>query len=210
MFASGRFADLTWPWRAWMGRPGRNWGDPVLTFMGQYPLFVGVGVAMSVTFPFVLVCLPTTRARAKVRLGHVARAALYQLGWVVPLTLAKTALVLCGAVQAQLNTLLAARSAVPGMPGMYQAPARSPDWADRLYRASWSAGEGIRGLLFALPPLWAGLVAAWLCWWWWVALRRGFRLEEARRVYWAAMIPTIIAVAIVLAVHPDFLWMVIR
>jgi hypothetical protein len=49
------------------------------------------------------------------------------------------------------------------------------------------------------------MLAVWWCWWWWATLVKGWRLKEAALVWCVAMAPTLVALGIILSLHPEFL-----
>jgi hypothetical protein len=197
------------PWRApYYSVSSPVTADSVMDFVGDYPIFVCVGAVMSIVFPLVLVCLPDTRARAKVRLGHVARAAVYQLAWLVPVMLFQSAKVL--SVGGWLLISLWQRSKTVPIPGptpgstMFSQPPLSP-WQSAVF----DMPRKIDVLAQEHWLLWLAILLPWWLWWWWAALRQGYRLENACRVYGVVLIPTLLAAAIILIVHPYFLRVVL-
>jgi hypothetical protein len=196
------------PWREPYLGPIQVTADSLMDSIGDYPIFVCVGVVMSIVFPLVFMCLPDTRARAKIRLSHVARAATYQLAWLVPVMLFKTAKVMFVGISYDITALRTAKATyIPGpTPGtmMYSAPPILP-WQTAVY----GVPRAIEVLAQEHWLLWLTMLLVWWLWWWWVALKRGYRLEQAGRVYGVVLIPTLLAAAIILVVHPYFLRVVL-
>jgi hypothetical protein len=192
------------PWRNPYSSPIQATADSVMDFVGDYPIFFCVGVVMSIMFPLVLVGLPDTRARAKIRLSHVARAAVYQLAWLVPVMMFQAAKVL--SVGMWLHISLWQRTKATLIPGptpgtmMYSAAPLSP-WQTAVF----GIPRDIEGLARDHWLPWLAILLPWWLWWWWAALKRGYRLEQAWRVYGVVLIPTLLAAAIILVVHPYFL-----
>jgi hypothetical protein len=83
-----RMTILLEPWRGRFTEPGGASGDPWMNFAARFPVFVAVGLAISLVLPLVLAFLPTTRARARGSARHLMRASVYQFAWFVPVMLA--------------------------------------------------------------------------------------------------------------------------
>jgi hypothetical protein len=137
--------------------------------------------------PAVLVLLPDTRLRAKLRMGHVLRGAVYGLAWILP------ALALRGVcrVLLALDTLTAVSATPTG------------GWPTFHMTAWFHAARLI--VMVAHQPwfIWMSVFMLWIMAWWWFALRVGWRVREYDRVWWAAMVPAWLAAAVAVAATDD-------
>ncbi len=137
-------------------------------------------LAMSVLLVVMVLVLKETRARAKVRLAHVARAGVYSLAWVVPVAG-------LGPVLRAVNLWLIANG--------FATPLVTTGWRGFMPFYHWG--------------YWFGPVAAvWLGAWWWMVLSRGWRLESPGRVWGAMMAGGVLAGAIVLALDWELIWLI--
>lgn len=131
----------------------------------RLPIYLLPAAAAWALVPVLLLALPVTRRRARVRTVHVLRAAVYGCAWIVPLF----ALRLIN--RAGMVVLVAADRWLFGS----QRP---------LYvRTHW---------LGAVLPTWTDIaygaaVALWLALWWWVAISRGMKLPHPRAVWAVTM-----------------------
>jgi hypothetical protein len=201
---SGLISVLVTPWTRWSWVPlKRAAGDPVMDFVARFPVFVGVGAVVTLVFPVVILGLPDTRAKAKVRFAHVCRAAVFQLAWLAPVMAAVAFQVLLSGVLLiiSMRQSILTTPMLGGPPGarIYRGPP-SP-----LQTPCMKLIRDVTDIAHDGWPIWVILFAIWWCLWWWFTLRRGFRLENAGLVWMTAMIPTAIAVLIVLALHPESL-----
>jgi hypothetical protein len=202
---SGYLLDLLIaPWRAPYSVPIQTTADSLMDFIGDYPIFICVGAVMSIVFPLVLVCLPDTRARAKVRLSHVTRAAVYQFAWLAPVMFFQTVKVLASGIGIQITIRQMAKvTPIPGpTPGSFVYPGAPATYWQTVLQ---SVPRDIEWLARDHWLLWLAILLPWWLWWWWAALKRGYRLEHAWRVYGVVLIPTLLAAVIILVAHPYFL-----
>lgn len=135
---------------------GTMWPPQIVWLLSGAPAYVYMALAMHGGYAALMLVLPTTRRIAKLRIGHIARAAVYGLAW-VPL--------LCVFRAARNGLLLVQAAATPmpaGWPGV-GAPGPRP------VRLADFGEEPIRFLLMA-----------WVALWWLSAMRRGWKLSE----YW--------------------------
>lgn len=150
--------DLAWEWR-------------------QFPrhvLWVPLLVALP---PLVLLLLPETRRRAKVRAGHVLRAAVYSLTWVVAVFLLDVLNALRVFTRTQTGLLI--------LDDWMPDPRSNPDWPMVVTDRS-----GVIAVVLLFP------LAAWLTLWWWFAVR-SWRLERTRAVMISLALIWALAVAVV-------------
>lgn len=159
-------------YQKWVG--GTAWG---YTFAPAWegtvwgPAYVPL-LAFTLMFAIMMLVLKDTRAKAKVRFGHVLRAGVFGLAWLVPLL----------AVAIAISALVAAANSPARVGWVYfTIGARS-------YYIPEVAGYGL------VPPL-----AAWVAWWWWLAVSRGWRIEQPAKVWWTACLAATLAMVIVLA-----------
>ncbi len=136
---------------------------------GLVTLATKVVWAVTLSTPIVLMCLPWTRRRAKVKVAHVVRATVYSLAAFVPLVLGRLLLEL-GFVPPTFGTQL-------GLPG-------------------GSAGFTTESNFWLVI---AAICAMVWCWSWWAAvLREHWKLTEARAVFLSVVVIQVLLVAIIL------------
>lgn len=174
----------TWLW--WMPYSS-GWLEPTLSWVrnfefrmaaGKYPWWALPFLVMLLVSPLMLVVLPWTRSRAKVELAHVGRWLVYgQSAWLV---------FLCWLVIAYAAGWVLYKFA-PGF-GSYANTAPEPWWASAIDVVGWPFSSTV------IVPL---LLMGWLCRWNWCALKHGMRFEEAKVLWWAVMVPTVLVGAIV-------------
>lgn len=134
--------------------------------------------------PAVFVLAPWTRARAKVRLGHVGRWWVYGQGWVVALFCWQMVILMLGLVQWWVLT--------PFVPGVTTAASIS-----RLYRWIGKVPAPMESKVI-VPAIWF----LWLMWWNGCALRTGMRLSAGLVIrIWVLLmgVTVLIGIAVVLA-----------
>ncbi|MDX2131795.1 MAG: hypothetical protein SFY69_07070 [Planctomycetota bacterium] len=136
-------------------------------------------LAMSVVLVVMMLVLPHTRARAKVRGAHVARAGVYSLAWMLPM-------MLLGPTLRALSLWLIGNG--------FATPLVTTGWRGFLPLYHW-------GYCYLL------LGAGWLGVWWWWALARGWKLESPVRVWVAANVAGLLAMTTVLTVDGQFAWL---
>ncbi len=121
---------------------------------------ISMFLACALGFPAMLVVLPVTRARSKVHLGHVFRAATYAIA---PLPIV---IVTVGLLSIEIG--------------------RFPTWVPALlvnwHRALVTPSDGVAIALWAAPTL-------WFVSWWFCALRTGFRMKDWLPALLAMAIP---------------------
>ncbi|MEL7473320.1 MAG: hypothetical protein AAGK04_08385 [Planctomycetota bacterium] len=147
----------------WYWPPSQSWPAPV-----------SAGLAFALGATVVLGVAPTTRRRARVRLTHVARAAIYSIAWLVPLAVVR--------LVERLVDLAIVPSAIG--PGWSIGP-----WADVqawLNAYWWPVG---------IP------IIAWQAWWWWVTLRRGWRVSGSTSVWVGLSVVGVLAAACAVVRH---------
>jgi hypothetical protein len=158
-----------------------------MNFVNQWrmvPAAATAPLAAGFIIPAVFLLLPVTRKLAKVRGAHVLRSAIFGTAWILPV------LVLRGVCRV-LTEIYYLESATHGW------TPRAP-W-ERYVRTAQSISR------FA-HEYWALLVLvtmAWVMWWWWLALRRGWRVTEYRRVWWALIVPAWLGAAIAVVISYD-------
>ncbi len=106
----------------------------------------------------VVLLLPHTRARAKVRPAHIARAGVFSLAWVAFPSLVHLALAL---------SAILVRLFSPASTG-----ARPPNTGMRF------ALSRVHNTLYSEWRVWMILTLVWLSAWWWFALTRGFKVQS--------------------------------
>ncbi|MGH7132876.1 MAG: hypothetical protein ACREJO_13120 [Phycisphaerales bacterium] len=149
------------------------------------PAAFGVG-ALCVMMPVMLLLLPYTRKRLKIRAPHVIRAGVYGA---LPLWL--VLIVLEG-----LSIHRAVKLASEG-PGRFFGGLRAIDpWAD-LWRNTlyWCDRHQIQLAMLGF---------AWVLWWWGSALRTGFRAKGWAPILIAQAVAAVLAGAVIAVLHPDF------
>jgi len=171
------------------------WGELHLglqDFLQQMPHFVGsvkhllwpaVIVAMIAMPPFVLLCLPWTRARSKIRFAHVVRAAAY--------------------ATAPAVALVAWSFVISLLVAFYQQSAVNP-WSQPWFiKLDPLIATGRYGFGVTMPFHWVCL--AWYLFYWWCVLKTGWRMDDHRKVYVAIIIPALLLACILLLLSPGFL-----
>lgn len=189
------FANATGAARFSGKRFATPWGELDLAcrdFMQNAPFYVGaikhllwpaIAVAMIFMPPFVLMCLPWTRARSKVRFAHVVRAAVYAIAPVIALLTWSWLIGLLVAIYQQVSS----------------NPWNSP-WFGILDPFT---PTGTYGFGFTMPFHWACL--AWYLLYWWCVLTNGWRMDDYRKVYVAIIVPSLLLGFILLLLSPGFL-----
>lgn len=181
-------ADLASPWIAPVGdvqqlwRGGTTWGHTWVPPWrgGRWGVAYVPLLAASALYPLLMLVLKDTRARAKVSRGHIARAFVFGLGWMVPLMLVSGA------------TVIGVR--------YWFAGGITPTWF-------W-VGVGVRQYfvpdLIQLATIPLGLM--WIVWWWGCAVR-SWRVRRPFAVWLAATIAALLGVAIAMAISPRVVMM---
>lgn len=131
----------------------RRWGAP----RGPITLMWAIGATLMA--PLVVLALPHTRARAKVRHTHILRATAYSFCWLVALCLWSMVL---RTVELALTIADILRTANPTNLG----------WGFTMRRLPFSAMEGGFAMLAAV------LIAIWLAVYWSMVLSRGWRMRS--------------------------------
>jgi hypothetical protein len=135
--------------------------------------------------PFVLVCLPWTRARSKVRFTHILRALTYAL--------------------APVTALLTLSLAISILTHTYHLLGTGQIWRDQPWftRLDPLVASGSFGFGVTMPFHWACL--AWYLVYWWCVLKRGWRMDDHRKVFFATLIPALLLASTLLLLVPGFL-----
>lgn len=150
-----------------------GWGDPapVALAAGLFSLFAAI----------MLVVLPITRQRAKVRLTLVVRAWIYSHALLVPILLFNACEIVYSLIFVDVTNLW-----------------RTPD------EPSIRIAQGVRASAemreIAMPILLL-VMLLWLAWYWYSALRLGWRVPQALVVTLAMVIPAALAVLTFLVVR---------
>ncbi len=180
----GNWAFFAGPWTVGLARPGGSPATLVWDPREPSPLYVP-GLALGLTIPFVLMCLPWTRKDAKVRPRHLLRASVFGLAWLAipsicafPSTLASAITnIVCGLGGASL-----ARNLVSN--GL-------------LYLGGW---------MYQYWAVFFALVAVWTVVWWGTAINTLFTGHHPRRVFAVVLLPSVLAVAVALMYSDQFRW----
>ena len=144
-------------------------------------------VAVMIAMAGMILILPQTRARARVRLVHVARAAVYGLSWLV----VPAALRVGMELEAWIDRLF-----LSGGSSM----------------VLWNTGQRLTGMLtyggYCERLLSNGTVmwltgVAWLAAWWLCTIRQGFRIREWLVVWLAVLVPSVLVGIIAFSVTSD-------
>jgi hypothetical protein len=162
------------------------YGSTLCAWMGPF-------VGFTLMPPFMLLCLPWTRAISKVRKVHIARAAIYVFA---PLVLLLAIILVCDAVRY-----------ISALAGWYRS--------DFHY--------GISGPLRVVHPLFHGFnyrfgqastfyaitLFLWYLIYWYQVLRHGWRMADYRPVYIALIIPAILLTLLILVLIPGAMLMTV-
>jgi len=138
---------------------------------------------MLLAAPLMILLLPHTRARAKLRGEHVLRAATFGTSWFAILLLLRAPWSIAHFALFIVIVRMFARSKQGGPTGEGW-----PLTASRLlYRASEVLSEG-----------WWLAMITWISLWWLFAIKWGWRIEQPGRVWLATIVPAWLAFFIVL------------
>ncbi len=190
--STSRSGRLNWTMHEWMklhrviwssGLADFEWGAPTMRLRWFAPAtIVALGpLAAWAVMWLVVSCLSDTRRVSKVRWGHVLRAAVYGLAWLVPIVAWRAATFTLGYV------LIAVSRFVPSQPG--------PSTFARLRRWLYEAME----FAYEAAVFYAVLAVVWLTAWWFFAIRDGWRVREYGRVWLAVAVPGWLALLVVWA-----------
>lgn len=152
----------------------------------QWSLYAYPTLAIVISMPLLLACLPATRRKAKVRAGHLLRVGIYSLAWVVPIWLLNLV---------DIGIFLVKQ--VIGLRGNQQ-------WIGAPYRYKFV----LTSWLGAHEQYWFVTLAAFVVWlgaWWWFAIRDGLRLEGHAAVWWLLMLAAGLAAGISLVTNDAFI-----
>lgn len=152
-------------------------------------MWVQVALAMLIMPPLMLLCLPWTLARSKVRPAHILRACAYAL---TPLFL----LIITSII---ISTILAIENAVK---------VRGPWWSEAFYLRI----DPLRETYYFQRTTFFS-VHFWLLLWWLIywrsVLKHGWRMSDYRSVFLALAIPSLLVFAILACFIPGaFTWAV--
>lgn len=151
----------------------RGWSASWYSFFRTSPSFIWVGIAVMLAVPATLLLLTQTRARSKVRAGHLLRFTVYGLAWVPLVFLVTTA--------NAVHTLWMSWQAYGIGTGVWRT---SP----------------ISGFVLGnRAGYWLIGVVAWSMVWWWYAVVRVLRLHQAWFV-WAVMMVVALLAGVVMYV----------
>ncbi len=129
-----------------------------------------VGVTCSLGFAAMMMVLPYTRAKAKVRESHVVRAAAYSITWLaIPVLLETLA-----------STLDGAASLFPAATRRMSATFDVRHFLHEVAAGLWS--QEFRTLLIVATAIWCYV-------YWWQVIRKWWRMEEAAVAYVACSVP---------------------
>ena len=170
---------------AWLGPLVSVRGDRfqmiVALTPGSWPHPITVLVSISLGMPLLLFMLSATRRACRLRRGHVWRASIYGLAWLIPLAIARAS--------SYLETLV----------DVYPGTSRLP-WSVLEEGNNW-----IDIQLHAYPWQWGSALIIWCVVWWWCAIARGFRLPDAGIVCSLLMLVCLLLAGVVLVNSPSFL-----
>lgn len=141
----------------------------------QAPHYPKLLMLFSAAWVFMLMFLPWTRKRAKLRWAHIARASVYAMSWVM----------LLPAFRLGRNAFLTleALQAAPGTLGL------------RLFRGYSMRVESL--LLVGNSPEGVGLVLLlWSLWWWRAACVTGWKLEQGNVVWFLVSVAALLTAAV--------------
>lgn len=161
-------APLAEAWPAgWNPRGAINIGSvDIIPFHGdKWPYTVRWVLVSQIAWAGIMLVLPWTLSRAKVRSGHILRAWVYSLS---PFALFAMILIIIRVDFAMIGFL--PRS------GLLSAWGTAKAWFDQ----SWAAVIPFSVLL-------------WLCWWWYIVIVRHWRIERGRMVWGVLLIPVMLA-----------------
>lgn len=138
----------------------RGWSANWYSFFRTSPSFIWVGLAVMLAVPATLLLLTQTRARSKVRAGHLLRCTIYGLAW-VPVVFLITA-------ANSVHTLWLS-------------------WISQgVGTAVWRTSPISSQVLARHAGIWMIIVVGWSMVWWWYAVVRVLQLHQPRFV-WAVM-----------------------
>ncbi|GDY00405.1 hypothetical protein LBMAG48_28080 [Phycisphaerae bacterium] len=198
-WASARTTDLTIIAKSAVSQFARDWNSTFLfrndtDFQPRYlPVWFGPMVAFTCMPPFMLLCLPWTLARSKVRLSHIARASLYVIS---PLVALLVIVLVCDLVRY-----------IAGSAGWHRA-----DYFDYLtsplrWLHPFNRSNGYRASNTAV--FYAITLFLWYLIYWYQVLRHGWRMADYRPVYFALIIPAILLTLLILVLIPGAMLMTV-
>ena len=138
----------------------------------RWPIWVGPALALHLSIAGLALLLPATRRRAKVRSGHVGRAAAYGLGWLA---------------------LLGLYRAVDEAFGVYDAATISSVPGTRWGWASPLTERLLPPLAEVAPRLIGSIIFVYIGLWWLIVIIRYWRLQQAWLVWLVLMFTASIA-----------------
>jgi hypothetical protein len=168
-------------------------------WLGHSPIpWPFAALALMVSFPLMLLLLPTTLGMVKVRRSHIARAAVYG---VAPLTfmLALTVIIAFLMSAGKATQIAIAR-----------APGQQARWIESWMQEVSAFYPLYRGVYYRLGNLpehvYHWLIIAWYLVYWYCVLAIGWRIEqkERHRIYLAITIPALLACVWVMLMVPGF------
>lgn len=145
----------------------RSWGGVSIWSFRSWPPSVLALLASSVAAVVILLVIPHTLGKAKVRRRHIVRASIYSLGWLIPLSalsVMRVALWIVGSGRAR------GRSSWRG-------------WSNFVVDIIYGLRE--------MWPLWSVILLVWFGAYWWYVLSRGWRLPTPKRIWLALMLASL-------------------
>ncbi len=140
----------------WRSATSPGWHMTILRFWSNATVMFAIG--MSIGFGVVLVVLPATRRKLRVRPKHLARAFIFGLAWFVPIQ----ALTTISSITYVLLDLTGDDPSVAS--GILRSDTLTLDW-----------------------PLWSIVFGTWIAIWWYCALRQGLRFPRPT-FHWLIML----------------------
>ena len=155
--------------------------------------WMGVFVGFTLMPPIMLICLPWTRARSKVRLSHIARATLYVFAPLVPILLI---MLTCDAVRYASALTNSSNS------DFYNG-------IDGPLRILHPLVSGSMFTILKASTFYATTLFLWYLIYWYQVLRHGWRMADYRPVYIALIIPAILLTLLILVLIPGAMLMTV-
>jgi hypothetical protein len=155
--------------------------------------WMGPFIGFTLMPPIVLVCLPWTRARSKIRSAHILRAASYAFA---PLVLLLALVLVCDATR--YIFVLAG-----WYKSNYFASFEGPlEFMHPLFNG-WSYSSNASSRVYAIT------LFLWYLIYWYQVLRHGWRMADYRPVYIALIIPAILLTLLILVLIPGAMLMTV-
>jgi len=163
-----------------------QWGSTMELRVARGGVWILAGIAASLMAGLMVLLLPDTRRRAKLRGVHVARGAAYGLAWLVAVLVVRGLwyVLSFGLSIATSYQMAPARRALYTGPSGLSLVSRWVGDVGEVFNEGW--------WLLAIATL------AWVLVWWRSALREGWRVEEPGKVWFAVAVPACLAFVAVL------------